>query len=150
MASLLQSGVVECSEQRLALGELEALTSTRTAWLLTLFHTGITSEQASLLQHGAMLWVLSDQSTSDTETNGPHLTSRAAASGVGSYVHGLASAGEGQWCQKQVLKGCGGEVIFKRTTVDGDFAIARRDTDAGDGVFAATSGGFLSCAHEVG
>ena len=73
------SGFLSCFELKSALAELRSTTGGFEAVLLTLLHTRIAGQEASLLQHRTVLVALLQQGAAQAVTDSASLTGNTAA-----------------------------------------------------------------------
>lgn len=81
------------------------------------------------------------QRAGDAEADGADLTVDATALGHDLHVELVDQVTVLEGKQNGVLQGDGGQVFFKRATVDDDLTGAFGEPDVCDGVFAAAGGG---------
>ena len=128
------------TDEGLALGVLRRTTCTVQTSLLTLNCTSVAGQEASLLQLGALLWVVLVQSTSDSQTHCAGLAGWATAVQRCLDVELVLALQQDQWVLDQLLVQLVREVVLQRTTVAGDLAGTLNQTNTDDSALAATDG----------
>jgi len=124
------------NEQKLALRELETLTSALLAVLLALVLPGIARQKASLLQRAAELDIELNQSAGNTETNRPGLANDAAAIRQNQHVEPFLHLNRAQRLLHRNAGGFRREIILKRPAIHGDLSRSRPQEHAGDTTLA--------------
>ncbi|MFT6865108.1 MAG: hypothetical protein ACJAVK_003681 [Akkermansiaceae bacterium] len=130
----------------LALGELEAFAGSGLAGFFALTSTWVTAEKTSGLQHGTKFGVVLNQRAGDRELDGIGLSVHAASMGGCFDVELILKTRDFERLEKRSLKSQGGQDLFERIVIDGDFSGSGSDPDAGNGLLA-TSGCGKSFAH---
>jgi len=123
--------------RRLALAELEVLTSLLAAELLTFNSTRVASHQAFLLEGGLVFGVVGHQSAGNAQTDSAHLTGNATATSGNFNVPFFRIAKDGEGKVGDHVLHFGMEVILEITTIDCALAGTRLQDHSGDGVLAA-------------
>ena len=122
----------------LTLRELEAGTCAALTVFLALFFAGISGEKACCLDKGTSRIVNQSKRAGHAVTNGAGLTGNAAAFN-GSYDVELANnLGSLESIVHEFASGVNSKIILEIATIDGDFAGARFDDNAGAGSFTTT------------
>ena len=104
----------------LSLGELWCSSSALKTVFLTLFHSWVTSQEASLLQDWAkVLAVILKQRSGNAVTNRACLTSYATACYTANNVELLVSLGQSQWLANDQLQCFETEIIVNISVIDG-------------------------------
>ena len=117
--------------RRLSLGELGCATGALETVFLTLFHSGITGQETCFLENGAKLGVILEQSTGKTVADGAGLAGNSAAAYATNDVEFAVRLGDCERLTNDELKSFKTEIFVNVTVVDGDFAGAVINTDAG-------------------
>jgi len=113
------------------------LTSLLAAEFLTFDSTGVASHEAFLLEGGLVFGVVSDESTSDAQTDSTHLTGDSTATGGDFHVPFFGVAENRERKVSNHVLHFGMEVILEITTIDSALAGTRLQDHSGDGVLAA-------------
>ncbi len=129
------------SVSRLTLGELEARAGTGAAWLLTFFHTRITSQEAGFLQCWAISQIMQKQGAGNSVADGTSLTGNSSTAGLDFDIIGLGSARQMKGCQQGIPQHLGGEIVIYGPVINGDLAGAEAEINSCDGVLTASCGG---------
>ena len=133
---MLSAGVV----QRLTFAELEALTGLGLTGFLTLNHTGVTHQEAFLLEGGAILDVVLAEGAGDSHAQSLSLTGDSTAVEVGFDVPFAFGVGHLKGLVDDVLQRASGELFLIVSLVYNNIAGAGGHIDAGNGAFSSTSG----------
>ncbi len=115
------------------------LTSLLAAELLTFNGTRVTSHESFLLEGGLVFGVVSDESTSDAQTDSTQLTGDSTATGGDFHVPFFGVAENRERKVSNHVLHFGMEVILEITTIDSALAGTRLQDHSGDGVLAAAS-----------
>ena len=124
---------------RLALAELRCATSGFEAVLLTLLHTRIAGQEASLLQNRTILIALLQQGAGQAVADSASLAGNTAAGNADDDVVLALQAQQDQRRADDQLQGLQTEVVVDITIVDGDLAGAGVNANAGNGILTTTS-----------
>ena len=116
----------QSDEKNLALRELRALAGLLEAVLLALDGTGVTGEEASLLELLAVLASL-EKSAGDTKTKGAGLAVDAAAIAASEDVEGLGGLSQTEGRSGVVNKLLTAKVLCSVAAVDDDLALRSSD-----------------------
>ena len=125
------------AKRELTLGELEAFAGAGTTGLLTFLLTGVARHHAGGFESGAKFCIEEHEGTGDTVTKSTGLTDVSAARDIGDDVEVSLFARDDERLDCEAAHGFGGEIIFKGTFVDGDFASPRNETDTRTGGLAS-------------
>ena len=128
----------------LSLRELRSTTCGLETVLLSLLHSGVTSEKASLLEKGLVGLVCGKERTSNTVTDSTCLAGEATTVNVSNDVELTLSLGYAEGLVNDELKSIESEVIVDISAVDGDNTGAGIETNSCNGLFSST------CAVEIG
>ena len=122
---------------RLSLGELGSPAGSLEAVLLPLLHSGVAGEEPGLLEDGAHLVAVLEESPGNAVADGAGLAGNAAAGDGADDVEPAQGVGEIQGLADQKLQGLQAEVIIDVPVVNGDLAGAGVKTDTGDAALSA-------------
>src|SRR6266702_3201 len=127
----------QCADNRLALGELEALAGAGLAVLLALHGAGVAGDEAGLLEDRPVVRVELHERAGDAVADGAGLTGQPAALRVHEHVELAHLVDELERLDQDHLRRLPAEVGVHGAAVDGDVARAGREAHAGDGLLAA-------------
>ena len=122
-----------------ALAELGCTTCSLQTVLLTLLHTRIAGQEASLLQDSAVLIALLQQGAAQAVADSASLTGNTAAGNADDDVILALEAQQDQRRADDQLQGLQTEVVVDITIVDGDLTGAGVNANAGNGILTTTS-----------
>ncbi len=125
--------------RRLALAELEVLTSLLAAELLTFNGTRVTSHESFLLEGGLDFGVVSNQGAGNAKTDSAHLASDSTATSGDFHVPFFRIAEDGEGKVSNHVLHFGMEVILEITTIDSALAGTRLQDHSGDSILATAS-----------
>jgi len=137
--------------RRLALAELEVLTSLLAAELLTFNSTRVASHQAFLLEGGLVFGVVGHQSAGNAQTDSAHLTGNATATSGNFNVPFFRIAKDGEGKVSNHVLHFRVEVILEITTIDSALAGTRLQDHSGDSILttaSATVDLFILCGSD--
>ena len=124
---------------RLSLAELRCATCSLEAVLLTLLHTRIAGQEASLLQNRTILIALLQQGAGQAVADSASLAGNTAARNADDDIVLALQAQQDQRRTDDQLQGLQTEVVVDITIVDGDLAGAGVNANAGNGILTTTS-----------
>ena len=134
----------------LTLGELEALAGTRLSGFFALFHAGISSEKAFLLEGGPEIWIDLDEGAGNREANRSDLANDAAAVGVHVQVKLLELVGREEGEEHAVLLRDRRKVFVVGLVVDGDHTATGLHLDTSHGGPSPAGGCcYVVVAHDL-
>ena len=128
-------------DKKSALGELRSATSTLQTVLLSLLHSGVTSEEACLLEKGLVSLISGKERTSYAVTDSTCLTGEAAAANVCNDIELAGGLGYAEGLVNDILKSFKTKIVVYVSAVDGN--------NAGTGIKTNSSYGLLSTACSV-
>src|SRR5688572_25147671 len=111
--------------KRLTLGELELLTSFRTAWLLTLNRTCITREKTEVTQLDAVSFIFANESACNCEAKRTSLTALATTAQVCLNIVTAECIGDCEWLLNRADVVWTWEVITQCASINVPLAGAR-------------------------
>ena len=141
MDAVLNTNVVS---YLLSLGKLRCTTRSLESVLLSFLHSGVTSEEACLLEKGLVVLVSGKESTSNAVTDSACLAGEAAAAYVNNYVELANGVGNTEGLIYNVLHGLKTEVLIDTSAVDGNNTGTGIETNSGYGLLSS------ACAVEIG
>jgi hypothetical protein len=131
------------SDNNLALGELEPLTSALLAVLLALVCARISREETGFFQAGTKFGIELHKRASDAETRCACLTNIPASVGEDQNIELLRGLGRQQGLANHRARGFGCEVGVHRPTVYRDRALAGAQKHSGNGTFPSAGAKML-------
>ena len=122
----------------LSLGELGRATSGFEAVFLSFLHSGVTSQEASLLKDGPQFRIILEESTGKAVTDSASLTSNATTCNGADDVELTLGLGESQGLTNDELKSIEAEVFVDAPVVDGDVTGTLVHSYPGNRAFSST------------
>lgn len=121
----------------LPLGELEPLSRTLLAVLLSFMASRITREESELLQPASQLGIELHQCTGQPQLCGICLTAVAAAIGENQHIELFCGFSSQQWLPYRRTRTFRSEIVVQRPAVDSNTALAGPQEHTGYGLLSA-------------